>query len=1132
MKIKFLSPIDVSGTTAMTVPNITLTNIQPRTTETAIAYITTGGTIVSGVSTGGGTITGGTNGLGVSGANITLGGALTGITAINTNDNNLTIFDTNTFGLDIGVCEASLGDYNSVGNHYLSVGDSVADIYQNNGAGSFSQISAQSVGCIYIQVQRDAASYAIDIAQECNSLFLCTSSGGSLTKFDVGIDSMTMCSNRSYFEGVKYSDDFTGNFTARSLVDADYVTGQTLAVHNDQQDPSGFVDGSNITISYNYSARTITLTGTLDYYWNGVKKTLTSPWTSAAHTASVGTWFLYSTDGTNITWSNSTWSFNNLMVAMVYYQSTSGATFAIRETHGLMPWTAHQDFHKNIGTYLYSGGLATSYTANTATDAAVSPNFNAAVVADEDLQTTIPALTKGAYTIMRVSGNTSVYTLAHTQPFLAPGTNLYIYVNNPSTGALTAGVANRWYNVYQILVPATSDVTSQKYRMIFLAPQQTYTTLAAAQAEDTRGLWLGNLTSASAEYVIYARISYATSNANGNYGKVTIPTNGITYVVGNKMGSTSVNGISSSNHATLSNLTWANSGHLGTNSSFAAFDSNGDACNALRSSMGALTGSTICATTCFAGCGAGLTGTAASLTVNNSANLGGLPTCYFIYGCTQAGTNCVSTGMTSGETAMYKSGFWETLNAPSMPSCGDWYWGLTAAHTSNSPTYNYSMQIAGQGTGAGMGCNYYIRNWNAGVATPWRRIYVSGDTVGGGGITWSGTTSDAIGTYRSSTCIVAEPNLTFNGTALAFNSSASRSICMGNTTSTPACILTIKGAFGCADGTGGHVNICGGNTSGTTGTLCAGDINVVGGLSCSLSVSTANVVYGGHVRICGGFACSATNAGGGTMGGTICIIGGGACSNSGTYTAGSVCICGGSVAACTAGYVHVIGGASNTGNGGSVNICGGNGNNGGSVCIVAANTNASGAPGNVFICAGTSGSGTGGNVCIVTHSVPTTGHFKLLHGTYNGICSTCNGVILYYQNLAKFCTVTSGIDLGTQCGTACDWIATSDCRLKTGIQPISNALSIVTQLQGVCYCGCDDERCEINLGLIAQDVEKILPEIVAHSVPSEKDFKYGICDDKLGLKYDKLTAVLIEAIKEQQIQINNLKLEINEIKNK
>jgi len=109
---------------------------------------------------------------------------------------------------------------------------------------------------------------------------------------------------------------------------------------------------------------------------------------------------------------------------------------------------------------------------------------------------------------------------------------------------------------------------------------------------------------------------------------------------------------------------------------------------------------------------------------------------------------------------------------------------------------------------------------------------------------------------------------------------------------------------------------------------------------------------------------------------------------------------------------------------------------------------------------------------------------------------------------------------GTGCGTAVDWIATSDCRIKKCVEPIMNALSMVDALCGVCY-----ELCENNtkdMGLIAQDVFLVEPRLVAHSEPIEEYKKYGIEDEVLSLKYDKFAGLFVEAIKEQQVIINKL----------
>lgn len=87
--------------------------------------------------------------------------------------------------------------------------------------------------------------------------------------------------------------------------------------------------------------------------------------------------------------------------------------------------------------------------------------------------------------------------------------------------------------------------------------------------------------------------------------------------------------------------------------------------------------------------------------------------------------------------------------------------------------------------------------------------------------------------------------------------------------------------------------------------------------------------------------------------------------------------------------------------------------------------------------------------------------------------------------------------------------AFSDERLKDNIETIENGLSKVEQLRGVTYTR--DER--ENIGVIAQEVEKILPEIVLTA------------DDEMGTKsvdYSRLTAVLIEAVKDLSARVKEL----------
>jgi flagellar biosynthesis chaperone FliJ len=95
------------------------------------------------------------------------------------------------------------------------------------------------------------------------------------------------------------------------------------------------------------------------------------------------------------------------------------------------------------------------------------------------------------------------------------------------------------------------------------------------------------------------------------------------------------------------------------------------------------------------------------------------------------------------------------------------------------------------------------------------------------------------------------------------------------------------------------------------------------------------------------------------------------------------------------------------------------------------------------------------------------------------------------------------------------------------VATIGNALATVQQLRGVSYDWKRKDFPEMNfkqgkdLGLIAQEVEKVLPELVN---TDEKGFK--------SVQYSHLVSVLVEAIKEQQKQIETLKAEVSDKDNK
>jgi len=90
-----------------------------------------------------------------------------------------------------------------------------------------------------------------------------------------------------------------------------------------------------------------------------------------------------------------------------------------------------------------------------------------------------------------------------------------------------------------------------------------------------------------------------------------------------------------------------------------------------------------------------------------------------------------------------------------------------------------------------------------------------------------------------------------------------------------------------------------------------------------------------------------------------------------------------------------------------------------------------------------------------------------------------------------------------------DITAFSDARYKTDVLPISNAVNKVCALNGVMYTDTNGNR---KTGLLAQDVQSVLPEAVSAD-----------SDGKLALAYGNLAGLLVEAVKELVVQINQLK---------
>jgi hypothetical protein len=111
------------------------------------------------------------------------------------------------------------------------------------------------------------------------------------------------------------------------------------------------------------------------------------------------------------------------------------------------------------------------------------------------------------------------------------------------------------------------------------------------------------------------------------------------------------------------------------------------------------------------------------------------------------------------------------------------------------------------------------------------------------------------------------------------------------------------------------------------------------------------------------------------------------------------------------------------------------------------------------------------------------------------------------------------LDMSGNMTAAGNVTAYSDIKLKRDIEPIQNALDKVLAIRGVTFIRTDQEDDRRHCGVIAQEVEEVLPEVIQEQADGIKSVAYG-----------NMVGLLIEAIKEQQKQIESLRSEIENLK--
>ena len=128
-------------------------------------------------------------------------------------------------------------------------------------------------------------------------------------------------------------------------------------------------------------------------------------------------------------------------------------------------------------------------------------------------------------------------------------------------------------------------------------------------------------------------------------------------------------------------------------------------------------------------------------------------------------------------------------------------------------------------------------------------------------------------------------------------------------------------------------------------------------------------------------------------------------------------------------------------------------------------------------------------------------------------------------NTATVAEADNSIDLGRSAGrfkdahfagtvNAANFNTTSDATLKTNVETLSGSLDAVMSMRGVSFDWIESGKSEV--GVIAQEVEEVMPDLVNTNEQGIKSVKYG-----------NMVAVLIEAIKDQQKRIEALEAQLN-----
>ena len=134
---------------------------------------------------------------------------------------------------------------------------------------------------------------------------------------------------------------------------------------------------------------------------------------------------------------------------------------------------------------------------------------------------------------------------------------------------------------------------------------------------------------------------------------------------------------------------------------------------------------------------------------------------------------------------------------------------------------------------------------------------------------------------------------------------------------------------------------------------------------------------------------------------------------------------------------------------------------------------------------------------------------NMINSHMSGASATFHGAVYSMDDAANNISILVPETHSVKAG---QFVTFSDATLKKNVKQLDGAIEKVMSMRGVSYEMKKDNRGRAEVGFIAQEMKQVVPEVV-----------YGDKDGNHGIDYGKLTSILVEAVKAQQTQIDELK---------